>query len=101
MTSSPEYTLEISDEAYDDLVHIQHYTYSVYGEDRWRAYGRDLDKALRHITNHSLSGHIRNDMPEIYRAWSVNEHIMVYRPEGRIIYLIRVLHSKMDFRFQF
>lgn len=101
MTSSRKFKLEISDEAYDDLVHIQNYTYSLHGEDRWAAYGRDLDRALQHILEHPLSGHCRADIPDLYMAWAVNEHIMIYRIEDAIIYLIRVLHKKMDFRFQF
>mgnify|MGYP006445559695 CR=1 FL=1 len=56
---------------------------------------------MQHIQQHPLTGHHREDMPSDYVAWAVNEHVMIYRIEGQTIYLVRVLHGKMDFRFQF
>ena len=101
MISNPEYTLALSDEAYDDLVNIQNYTYGRYGENQWQEYGADLDKDMTHILKNPLSGHTRNDLPDGYQAWIVREHVMIYRVEDKIIYLVRVLHSKMNFTFQF
>lgn len=54
-----------------------------------------------HILNSPFSGHARDDAPSDYQAWNVNEHVMIYRVENKTVYLVRVLHGKMDFRFQF
>jgi len=99
--SETNYVLELSDKAYDDLINIQNYTYKNYGEAKWKDYGHDLDKAMIHILHNPLSGYVRDDVPLGYQTWVVNEHIMVYRIEKEIVYLVRVLHGKMDFRFQF
>jgi len=99
--SDHNYVLELSEEAYDDLLNIQNYTFDHYGEDGWNKYGFDLDNAMQHIQNHPFSGHARKDIPSAYQAWSVKEHVMIYRIEEETVYLVRVLHSKMDFRFQF
>ncbi len=34
-------------------------------------------------------------------ALAVREHVMIYRIENKSIYLVRVLHGKMNFTFQF
>lgn len=95
-----EYVLELSQEAYDDLFNIQNYTYAMHGEQQWREYGELLDSALLHISKHPFSGHGRPDLPTGYLAWNAGEHIMIYRVEREIIYLVRVLHGRMDFTFQ-
>ena len=101
MKPNPEYILELSDEAYDDLINIQNYTYGQYGETMWHEYGTDLDKGMAHILEHPFSGHIRNDLPDGYQALVVREHVMIYRMEDKTIYLVRILHGKMNFTFQF
>jgi len=99
--SEANYVLELSEEAYDDLINIQSYTYTNHGEAKWQSYSHDLDKAMAHILRNPFSGHARDDIPSGYQAWSVNEHVMIYRVENKTVYLVRVLHGKMDFRFQF
>jgi len=101
MTSSPEYQLELSQEAYDDLISIQNYTYSAHGENQLNKYEALLDKAMQHMLNYPISGHERDDIPNGYLAWNVGEHVMIYRIDEPIIYLVRVLHGRMDFTFQF
>lgn len=99
--SSPEYHLELSAEAYDDLLNIQNYTFTEFGESGWLKYGRELDVAMQQIQMHPNAGHSRDDIPSDYLAWVVNEHVMIYRIKEQTIYLVRVLHAKMNFRFQF
>ena len=99
--SKAKFILKLSQEGYDDLVNIQNYTYSEHGESQWKKYGQDLDSGLKHILKYPLSGRKRDDIPEGYLAWPVREHVMIYRVERKTIFLVRVLHSKMDFRFQF
>ena len=99
--SDHKFSLELSEEAYDDLVEIQNYSYQEFGESQWQKYGQALDKGLQHILNHPHTGHIRPDVPEGYLSWPVNEHIMIYRVQSSIIYVVRILHKRMNFRFQF
>ena len=101
MKSNPEYVLELSDEAYDDLINIQNYTYDQHGESKWYEYGTDLDKGMTQLLEHPFSGHARDDIPRGYQASTVREHVMIYRVEDKTIYLVRILHGKMNFTFQF
>jgi toxin ParE1/3/4 len=95
--SDLRYVLELSDEAYDDLIDIQNYTLLEYGESQMEKYSDILEQALEHILYYPLSGHSRIDVPEKYLTWQVEEHILIYRVENNIIYLVRVLHKKMNF----
>lgn len=97
----PKYVLELSEEAYNDLIDIQNYTYAQYGENQWKAYGCDLDDGMAHIVAHPFLGHQRSDVPKGYLTCKVREHVMIYRIEGETIYLVRVLHGRMDFRLYF
>ncbi len=95
------YVLNISQDAYDDLTDIQQYTLETFGESQLIKYESLLNEALLLIFSNPEIGHSRPDIPNEYLAWPVGEHIFIYRIEDAIIYLVRVLHNRMDFRFQF
>ncbi len=101
MKSDHKYALELSEEAFDDLVNIQNYTYRVHGENQWKIYEGLLDKAMLQILDNPFSGHVRSDIPKDYQARNVGEHVMIYRVAEDTIYIVRVLHGRMDFSFQF
>ena len=77
--SNLKYTLELSAEAYDDLVDIQNYTFTTHGETQLNKYEELLDKAMIHILEYPLSGHTRDDVPKGYLTWNVGEHVIIYR----------------------
>lgn len=95
--SHHKYVLEISSEAYDDLVEIQKYAFIQHGELQWKKYGKLLEDGLEHIQTFPKSGISRNDIPDKYLGWPVAEHLMIYRIDRNIVFLIRVLHQKMNF----
>ncbi len=95
--SDRNYVLEISNEAYSDLVDIQSYTLQEFGERQWEKYNLFLEHGLEHILHNPYSGYIRRDVSKNYLTWPVKEHVMVYRVENNTIYLVRVLHKKMNF----
>lgn len=95
--SDRSYILEISNEAYDDLIDIQSYTLQEFGERQWEKYNLFLERGLEHILNYPYTGHARTDVSKNYLTWPVEEHIMIYRVEDNVIYLVRVLHRKMNF----
>lgn len=99
--SDKSYALKISFEAYDDLIDIQQYTFQKFGESQLLKYELLLNEALILIQTNPNIGHTRPDIPNEYLAWPVGEHILIYRMEEVVIYLVRVLHNRMDFRFQF
>lgn len=99
--SDHNHVLELSEEAYNDLIDIQNYTYAQHGENQWKSYSCDLDDGMAHIIAYPFSGHQRGDVPKGYLTWKVRKHVMIYRIKGTTVYLVRVLHGKMDFRLRF
>jgi len=95
------YKIELSDEAYNDLVNIQNYTFSNYGDQGWKKYENEVLVGFQMIANHPEAGHKRSDIPNNYRAWKIREHIVIYRIDSSIIYVVRVLHGRMNFRWIF
>ena len=99
MKSKPaaDYILELSEEAEDDIRDIQQYTFDTYGEQQVFIYKTKLDDALKTILHNPRLGHKRSDIPSEYDAYLAGEHIIVFRVEKKIIYVVRVLHGHMDF----
>ncbi len=52
------------------------------------------------IAENSDIGHKREDLPDNYKAWSVEKHIIVYKLKGQIIHVSRILHESIDFKNQ-
>ena len=97
MRSDSEYSVELSEEAVSDLIDIQNYTYTNYGENQLIKYETILDEALKGILLFPNSGHGRPDIPVNYQVVQAGEHMIIYRVEEMKIYVIRVLHASMDF----
>lgn len=95
-----EYILDLSQEAEDDLRDILQDTYETWGEKQVPIYKAILDKALSSLTANPYIGHKRPDLSSDYLALRAGHHFMVYRISDKIIYVVRVLHERMDFRGQ-
>ena len=76
---------------------IQNYTFTNYGENQLLKYETVLDGALKDILLFPNSGHGRPDIPVNYQVVQAGEHMIIYRVEKMKIYIVRVLHSRMDF----
>ena len=61
------------------------------------AYKTLLDDGLKTILNNPRLGHKRSDVPKEYEAYPAGEHVIIFRVAEKTIYVIRVLHSRMDF----
>lgn len=99
MKLNSEYSLELSEEAVSDLIDIQNYTFTNYGENQLKKYETVLDKALDSIRSFPNSGHSRPDIPRNYQVVQAGEHMIIYRVEVTKIYVIRVLHASMNFNY--
>jgi toxin ParE1/3/4 len=56
-----------------------------------------LEKALSEIENNSRIGHKKPELGEEIFCYPAGQHYIFYRLEGEIIYVLRVLHSKMNY----
>lgn len=97
MKSNSKYSLELSEEAVSDLIDIQNYTFTNYGDNQLKKYELILGNALDSVLFFPNSGHCRPDIPRNYQVVQAGEHMIIYRVEELKIYVIRVLHASMNF----
>ncbi|QPJ61305.1 MAG: type II toxin-antitoxin system RelE/ParE family toxin [Candidatus Nitronauta litoralis] len=93
----PDNILLLSLEAEDDIRDILQYTLETYGEQQLLVYQEKLDQALATVLNNPGVGHKRPDLPPEYDAYPEGEHILIFRVKEKTIYVVRVLHGRMDF----
>jgi toxin ParE1/3/4 len=93
----PEYSLIISPEAQADVVDILQFTLEEWGLQQAEKYQGVLDNAFSTIHHNPHLGHRRPDIQAEYRAFQAGQHIIVFRTEKKTVYVVRVLHSCMDF----
>ncbi len=93
----PEFNLVIAPEAISDITDILQYTIEKWGQEQAITYKKILDKGLTTLCYDPELGHARVDVPSDYRALQTGQHIMLYRIEDKTVYVIRVLHSSMNF----
>lgn len=99
MTSKPEYELKLSQEAYDDLVHIQNYTFTKFGSEQWESYKTIFDTAFLTLIENPHIGHEKEALPQPYRALLIGHHLAVYRIEENTIFIVRIIHQRMSIQF--
>lgn len=96
-----KYTIQVSARAEKDFKAIQRYTLKTYGENQVWKYTGMLKEGLRKLEeNPALYGHMRSDIPQIYRAYKIGEHSLIYRIQDQVVYLVAILHGHMDFSSQ-
>ena len=101
MKMAKTYKIQISARAEKDFKSIQRYTLKTHGEKQVWIYTGMLKEGLRKLSeNPKLYGHTRPDIPQIYRAYKIAEHSLIYRIEADTVYLVAILHGSMDFPSQ-
>ncbi|MBO3463052.1 type II toxin-antitoxin system RelE/ParE family toxin [Aetokthonos hydrillicola Thurmond2011] len=91
------YTLYLSERAQRDYKKIQRYTRDVHGKEQVLKYAALLKGCLETITDNPMLGHWRSDIPQTHKAYNAGEHIIVYRVVAQTVYVVAILHSRMDF----
>lgn len=93
------YAVQLSERAQKDFKAIQRYTLKRYGEKQVLKYSTMMKSGIEHIAgNPTLYGHFRPDIPERYRSHQVDEHSIIYRVDENTIFIVALLHGKMNFR---
>ncbi|MBW4646832.1 MAG: type II toxin-antitoxin system RelE/ParE family toxin [Goleter apudmare HA4340-LM2] len=101
MNKENSYTLYISKRAKSDYKKIQRYTRDFYGKEQVLKYSALIKDCFAKITENPMLGHTRPDIPQMYKAHNAGKHIIVYRIEEQIVYVVTILHGSMDFSHQF
>ena len=86
----------LSAAAQADFEDIRVYTLRTWDEAQWVRYRSALDRAFRTIGDNPEVGRSRDDLPRGYRAYPVEQHVILYRLAAGAIRVSRIIHRRMD-----
>lgn len=92
----PDYRLFVSPQAQQDIAGILRYTGKTWGRNQLLIYRDKLDEAVKTIGHNPNLGHGTSELPETHRLYFVGFHVVVYRMQGDMISIVRVLHQRMS-----
>ncbi|MDH5553114.1 MAG: type II toxin-antitoxin system RelE/ParE family toxin [Nitrosomonas sp.] len=90
--------LELSKLAQADLEDIAHYTYLKFGSEQVDIYFEAMLTGMHAIASTPDIGHKRSDIPQNYKAFRVQKHILIYIQKEKTVYLSRIIHQSRDFK---
>jgi toxin ParE1/3/4 len=96
MFSRKPLPLKLSPKARQDFIDILRYTGETWGEQQLKVYRGKIDDALQAISHNPLLGQTREDLPELFLAYIVGSHVIIYRPKADAIGVARILHQRMS-----
>lgn len=88
--------LELSRRAQADLDDIRDYSVERYGVARAIAYLDAIEQAFRLILEYSEIGPEHDGIGEAVRSYPAEEHRIYYRHDAERVFVLRVLHKRMD-----
>jgi toxin ParE1/3/4 len=86
----------LSAAAQADFEDIRVYTLRRWDEAQWARYRTALDRALRLLGDNPEIGRAREDLRPGYRAYLVEQHIILYRVATGAVRVARIVHRRMD-----
>ena len=92
--SSPERRIELSRQAREDFRDILAYTLTTWGESQLAKYRASIDDALHVILQNPSAG--RPSVKPTLKVLAVEHHRIFYRTIDDTIYVVRILHKRMD-----
>ena len=96
MSSPNKYTLSLTQEAESDFVDILVYTAQEWGEEKLQEYDASLSHALDVVKDNPFLGYRHTLLPEDHRCFNVRKHVLVYQIKNSHIYVLRILHQRMN-----
>lgn len=91
------FSIKITKSARKDLTEILKYTLTEHGELQWEKYGQMIEKNFDLLSKNPTIGHKRNDIPEYCLTWPIGNHNIIYKIIDQSIFILRILHQKMNF----
>lgn len=92
--------LVVSATARDDLRGVARYSEREWGKARKKQYVQAIRRRFDLLRQRPEIGVERCDLGAGYRSLPVGRHIIFYRIEIDSIIVVRVLHQRMDFRYE-
>ncbi len=94
--SNLNFRLAITQEAKADIKAIANYTAKTWSAGQARKYLGMIFEKIQEIAQNPDIGRRRLGIPPDIRGYKSEKHVIFYRIEGEIIYILRILHEKMD-----
>ena len=91
----------LSRRAATDLEDIADYTVKQFGVEQARVYRDSLKSCFRRLANNSEMGRRAEQLAPGLRRFEHQAHIVFYTVDDGELYVVRVLHSRMDVRRHF
>ncbi len=85
-----------TDLAKDDLASIEQYTREKWGSQQADVYFTQIEDRILSLLHTPFLGVSRSDIADKYRCIPQGKHIIFYRVDGDIIYILGVPHASMD-----
>ena|SRR5579863_8766422 len=92
--SSPKRRLELSQRAKEDIRDLLSYTLATWGESQLAKYRTSIDDALQGILRNPCAG--RPSVKPALKVIAAGHHRIFYRTIDDTIYVVRILHERMD-----
>ena len=92
--SSPKRRIELSQQAKEDFRDILSYTLTTWGESQLAKYRASINDALHVILHNPSAG--RPSVKPTLKVLAVEHHRIFYRTIDDTIYVVRILHQRMD-----
>lgn len=91
-------TYKLRPKAEEDLENIYQYSIEHWGNARADEYLREISSAFLMLAENPLLGRDCSDIRTGFRAFTLESHVVFYKPSGFGIAVVRVLHQSMDYQ---
>jgi toxin ParE1/3/4 len=88
--------LRLSATARKDFVGILRDTLKKWGPKQVRIYRDVIAKGLQAVWLDPDIGVPHRDLPKAHKTHAAGSHVIVYRMKGKVVYIVRILHRRMD-----
>ena len=79
-----------------DFEDIHVYTVRTWDDAQWLRYRATLEQAFLALGENPQLGRARDDLRPGYRAYVVEQHIILYRIAANAVLILRIVHSRRD-----
>jgi toxin ParE1/3/4 len=91
---------ELSKLALEDIENIWKFTSEQWSIEQANKYYYEIFSNIEKICVSSEIGKPIDEIKKGYRRTNVKSHMIIYKKKGLIIYIVRILHQKMDIEEQ-
>ena len=91
-------TLDFTNAAVADLQSIRDYTQETWGADQERIYLESMWNRFEEMLANPDRWRLREDLFPGCQITAQGKHVILFRIEGKVIQVVRILHSAMDFK---